>query len=128
MAVLIESFLKHWGPRLQSFEDTYQYLLATLEEEDLLDFLEDDKDVFEQMNTTALQQEQNNLVVAKKELLFDRDFVASPKDKGDDILAQEKEVEHAENFMKQFEDSGLKSLQPILCGLAANVYVPVYVT
>ena len=53
-----------------------------------------------------------NLMVVKKELLYYKDFVASPKNKGDYVLAQEKEVEHAENFMKQFEDSGLKPLQP----------------
>ena len=53
------------------------------------------KDVFEERNTTTLQEEVKNLVVVKKELLFYKDFVASPKHKGDDILAQEKEVEHA---------------------------------
>jgi hypothetical protein len=41
----VKEFLKHYAPKSQSFEDTYQHLLAALEEENLRDCFEGNKGI-----------------------------------------------------------------------------------
>jgi hypothetical protein len=45
----VEEFLKHWGPKFQSFEDTYHELLAALWEEDLLGLFEGNEGIDEDL-------------------------------------------------------------------------------
>jgi hypothetical protein len=46
VAIFIEEFLQHRGPKFKSFEDTYQDLLAALREgEDLLGFFESNEEI-----------------------------------------------------------------------------------
>lgn len=47
LRVFVEEFLKHWGPHSQSFEDTYQDLLTTLEEEGLRGLFEGNEEIDE---------------------------------------------------------------------------------
>jgi len=47
LKALIEGFLKHCGPRWQRYEDTFQCLLAALQQEGLLDLLEGNDDIDE---------------------------------------------------------------------------------
>jgi hypothetical protein len=53
LKIFVEEFLKGWGPKSQSFEDTYQDLLAALQEKRFLGFLEVD----EAANSTGYYEE-----------------------------------------------------------------------
>ena len=47
IASLIEGFLKHWGPRFQWYENTFQDLVVAVQEEEAPTSLEDDNSITE---------------------------------------------------------------------------------
>jgi hypothetical protein len=107
VSVFIDEFLKHRGPKLQGFEDTYQGLLEALWDEGFLGLIECNEEIDD--DEAFLEEEDSHGIDSIDIIRESEDFHADTSDCDEESAAGDEGIvlKEREDLLNLFEDNGV---------------------